>query len=96
MAFRLRFTSGAAKAIDDLRAKNQLKHKKVVKCLGMLERDPAHPGLNSKRYVDPKIGKGKQVWESYVENRTPGAYRVFWEYGPGRMEITILLISAHP
>jgi hypothetical protein len=37
---------------------------------------------------------GEDVWESYAENKTPAAFRVFWCYGAG--VITILAIIAHP
>jgi hypothetical protein len=36
------------------------------------------------------------VFESYVQNRTPGAYRVFWCYGPEQGQITIVAITPHP
>jgi len=39
---------------------------------------------------------GFKIGESYVENRTPAAGRVFWAYGPGRAEITILGYEPHP
>jgi hypothetical protein len=40
-----------------------------------------------------------KVWDSYVENRTPGAWRIFWQYGPdeaGLRVITVLYIGPHP
>ena len=39
---------------------------------------------------------GKKVWEAYVENKTPAAFRVLWCYGPGDKEITVLSVTAHP
>jgi hypothetical protein len=39
---------------------------------------------------------GEEVFEAYAENNTPGAYRIFWVYGPGKDVITILAITAHP
>lgn len=33
--------------------------------------------------------------QSYVENNTPGAWRIFWEYGPGARQITVLAVSKH-
>lgn len=32
----------------------------------------------------------KKVFEAYAQNQTPGAYRVFWCYGPEDQEITII------
>lgn len=39
---------------------------------------------------------GEEVFEAYAENNTPGAYRIFWYYGPSRGMITILAITPHP
>ncbi|HEY4229775.1 MAG TPA: hypothetical protein VGO79_06365 [Thermoanaerobaculia bacterium] len=40
--------------------------------------------------------KGEEVFESYAEQYTPAAFRVFWHYGPARTQITILAITKHP
>ena len=37
-----------------------------------------------------------KVFESYLENNTPAAGRVFWVYGPGRGDITIIGLEPHP
>ena len=39
---------------------------------------------------------GEQVFESYAEQDTPAAYRVFWHYGPGKGRITVVAITSHP
>ena len=39
---------------------------------------------------------GEDIFESYAQNNTPGAYRVFWFYGPGKKEITVVAITPHP
>lgn len=62
----------------------------------MLEANPRHPGLNSHKYAELKGANGEDVWESYVENRTPSAWRVFWHYGPGKDTVTIVSITPHP
>ena len=36
------------------------------------------------------------VFEAYAENQTPGAYRIFWCYGPDKKQITIIAITPHP
>ena len=72
------------------------------KALGLLQTDPHYPGLNSHRYQHfPGLEKAK-VWDSYVENRTPGAWRIFWMYGPNEIRddtevavIMVLLIGRH-
>lgn len=72
--------------------------KQVHECIQKLLNNPRHPGLNSHKYdslehpYDPK----QSVFEAYAQNQTPGAYRVFWCYGPKKNEITILAITPHP
>jgi len=39
---------------------------------------------------------GEDVWESYIENRTPGASRIWWLYGPTPDTLTILTLGPHP
>jgi len=36
------------------------------------------------------------VWQSYIENKTPVAVRIFWVYGPNIKDITIIGIEPHP
>ena len=95
MPFRLKFTSEADAQLAAL-ASDPKKLKKVRRCLGLLETDPRYPGLHSHKYAAMKTPDGRDVWESYVENRTPSAWRVFWCYGPGGEIITILAIVPHP
>ncbi len=71
--------------------------KAARKTLGLLElHGPRYPGLQSHKYDSLEGAHGEDVWESYAEQRTPAAYRIFWHYGPGQREITILAITAHP
>jgi len=71
--------------------------KATRKTLGLLElHGPRYPGLQSHKYDSLQGARGEDVWESYVEQRTAAAYRIFWHYGPGQREITILAITAHP
>jgi hypothetical protein len=55
-----------------------------------------HPGLKTHKYNSLYGLEGEDVFEAYVENRTPGAFRVFWYYGPDKNVITILAITPHP
>ena len=72
--------------------------KQVNKSLALLAENPRHPGLQSHQYdgIANPFERGKSVWEAYVQNRTPGAYRIFGCYGPEAGQITILAITAHP
>ena len=60
--------------------------------------DLLHAGLKTHEYdsIANPFDDKKKVFEAYAQNKTPGAYRVFWCYGPGAKEITILAITAHP
>jgi hypothetical protein len=96
--FALKFTKVAREQLDLLRNDGHLekKHRKVQRTLGRLQIDPSHPGLNSHKYTSMAGPNGEEVWDSYVENKTPSAWRVFWHYGPGSRVITILSITPHP
>jgi len=72
------------------------KHRKVIRCLALIEESPQYPGLHSHLYDAIKGSLGERIWESYVENNTPSAWRVWWFYGPGDDRITIYSIGPHP
>lgn len=72
--------------------------KQVHKTLQLLAANPKHPGLQTHEYhslVNPFDATAK-VFEAYAQNQTPGAYRIFWCYGPESRQITILTITPHP
>jgi hypothetical protein len=70
--------------------------KAVRKTLGRLETDPRHPGLQSHEFASMSGTHGEKVFESYAEQDTAAAYRVFWHYGPAKKQITIIAITRHP
>jgi hypothetical protein len=72
--------------------------KQVQKTLDLLTRDPRHPSLKTHEYdsLPNPYNKKEKVFEAYAQNRTPGAYRIFWCYGPKKGQITILAITPHP
>lgn len=72
------------------------RYKTVAKCLRLLASNPRHPGLNTHKYSSLVGPNGDDVFEAYAENKTPGAYRVFWYYGPGAREITLVSVTPHP
>jgi hypothetical protein len=101
--YRLRFATRAAATLKELEDgdPNQLaKLNKVRRALARLEQDPMHPGLASHRYETFPVDRDLKVWDSYVENHTPGAWRIFWRYGPddpaGPPVIAVLAITLHP
>src|SRR5260370_40763031 len=63
--------------------------KQVNKALLFLRDNPKHRGLKSHEFhsLDHPYDKNGKVWESYAQNETSGAYRIFWCYGPNDGEI---------
>ncbi|HTV99639.1 MAG TPA: hypothetical protein VMF87_05015 [Streptosporangiaceae bacterium] len=102
MPYKLRYATQADEALKTLESNpGQLgKLKKVRKALRHLETNPRHPGLHSHPYESFPVDRNVKVWDSYVENKTPGAWRIFWRYGPdepdGQPVITVLYIGPHP
>jgi hypothetical protein len=102
VAFKLRFSPSVDALLKEMEQgdpNQQAKLKKIRKALGHLEIDPRYPGLHSHRYESFPVDTDVKVWDSYVENRTPGAWRIFWRYGPddqGVSVITVLAIGPHP
>ena len=96
MPFQIARTLSARETMRELEAKDERKFKKVRKTLGLLSQDPKHPGLNSHKREAEKGPLGEDIWESYVENNTPSAWRVFWYYGPVPGTITVFAITPHP
>jgi hypothetical protein len=77
--------------------KDPVRLKKFAKAMRFLESDAVgHPGLASHRYEDLDARFGERIWESYMENNTPSAWRIWWHFGPGKDEITIVDLGAHP
>ena len=70
--------------------------KAVKKTLYLMTSDLRHPSLNTHEYSELSKVYGHKIFESYAQNNTPGAYRIFWHYGPDKDEITITSIQPHP
>lgn len=77
--------------------------KQVRKALKYLELDTRHKGLHTHEYDSLTGANGERVWEAYAQNNTPGAYRVFFHYGPDEVvgdtrmpTLTIVAITPHP
>ena len=98
MRFRLLFTREASENLDRLEADQGLakRLKAVRKALALLETNPRHPGPNTHKFASLRGPGGEDVFEAYAESKTPAAYRIFWIYGPGRGQITIIAITSHP
>ena len=71
-------------------------YKRLGKALKLLSDNPRHPGLQTHEITALSTRYGIRVWQSYLENNTPAAGRLFWVYGPGAKEITIIGLEPHP
>ena len=76
--------------------KEEKLRKQMGKAMWLLSQDPRHPGLLSHEIPPLSARYGTKVWESYLENDTPGAGRIFWVYGPGQGQITVIGLEPHP
>ena len=72
--------------------------------MGYLQINPAHPSLNTHEFTALST-RDRKVFEAYAQNNTPGAYRIFWYYGPDERDpkakknipaITVFAILPHP
>ena len=77
--------------------------KQVQKTLGLLETNLRHPSLNTHPYASLHGPHGEEIFEAYAQNRSPGAYRIFFYYCPDRVAgkkrtpaLTIVAITPHP
>ncbi len=86
----------AKELLNKLQQLDPKKYQKLLKTLGLMETNLRHPSLNTHKYESLSGPKGEEVFEAYVESKTPAAFRIFWHYGLGREIITILAITPHP
>jgi hypothetical protein len=103
---KLVFTPTAAAKLAELESDSSAVSvfKAVRKALGYLEMNPRHPSLQTHEYTSIRGARGEKIFEAYAQNQTPGAYRIFWHYGPDKVVrgkprvavVTIIAITSHP
>lgn len=71
-------------------------YKKWGKALKLLSDNPRHPSLQTHDIRELTERYGERVWQSYLENKTSGAMRMYWVYGPDSKSITIIGLEPHP
>lgn len=98
MNFRLVFADEAKQNLEELEKDPSKKSvlKAVQKTLGYMETNLRHSSLKTHKYLSLSGPNGEEVFEAYVQNNTPRAYRIFWYYGPQKGEISIATIVPHP
>ena len=95
--YEIKYSREAVENLRDLKKSgNVLKLKKIKSALDKIQQDPRHPGLHTHKYQSFSTYDGEDVFQSYVENRTSGAFRIFWHYGKGKDVITMIAITPHP
>ena len=98
MSFGLEWTDEAKASYLRLKAdaSQKARYKVVKKTLKFLVMNPRHSSLQSHEYVSLRGPNGEKVFEAYAQQKTPAAYRVFWNYGSSRGVIMIVAITPHP
>lgn len=78
--------------------------KQVRKTLGLLETNLRSKSLQTHLHHSLTKRYGEKIFDAYAQQNTPGAFRIFWHYGPDEEDesgnrvsiITIVLITPHP
>ncbi|OGX26351.1 MAG: hypothetical protein A3J51_05000 [Omnitrophica WOR_2 bacterium RIFCSPHIGHO2_02_FULL_45_21] len=82
-------------ALENDRSRKNIE-KAVKKTLALMQHNLRHPSLNTHEFTSLKGPHGEKVFEAYAQHNTPGAYRVFWYYGPRKNQISVAAITPHP
>jgi hypothetical protein len=103
---KLLFTPIASGQLDALESGPSLAGvlKQVRKTLGYLETNLRAKSLQTHKHEALSRRYKKEIFEAYVQQDTPGAYRVFWHYGDDEIDkrgrrtpcITVIFITPHP
>ena len=89
---------------DDLKSKHDAgaatkEEDKLYNLMGKAMRrislNPRHPDLQTHEIKPLSDRYGMKVWQSYLENNTPKAGRIYWIYGPAQGDITIIGLEPH-
>ena len=106
MRYKLRFTQTADEQLrrieNDPASPGILKQ--IRKTLGYLEINIRAKSLQTHEFESLTRRYGQKIFEAYVQQNTPSAYRIFWHYGPDEIDknskriavTTILAITPHP
>ena len=98
MIFKLTFVDEAPVVLKTLKYTPHVsaQFKAVSKALVLLQNSPRHPSLHTHKYHAMAGPEGQEIFEAYAQQHTPGAYRIFFYYGPAKSEIIVFAIVPHP
>jgi hypothetical protein len=106
MRYNLRFTHTADEQLTRIENDHSLDGvlKQVRKTLGYLETNLRAKSLQTHEFESLTRRYGQKIFQAYVQQNTPAAYRIFWCYGPDETDtngkriaiITIIAITPHP
>ena len=98
--FALVFTRSAQEELE--RLEGSPRHaglvKQIKKTFGFFQTNLRHPSLQTHVFhsLENPYNPHDKVFEAYVQQHTPAAYRLFWCYGPKKSQITVIAITPHP
>ncbi len=106
MQRKLRFTPTTADQLKQIESNPGLKGvlKQVRKTLGYLETALRAKSLQTHKHESLSRRYKRDIFEAYVQQNTPAAYRVFWHYGEDKKDekgnnipfVTVIGIMSHP
>ncbi len=96
--FEIFLTDEAKNQIERLKKDKGLEKRSnaVRKAIRFLSENPRHKSLRTHEFTSLTGPRGEKIFEAYAEQSTPATYRIFWYYGFGKNQITIIAITPHP
>lgn len=96
--FTIKFTVEAEQQLMYLKTTKGLRaqFKAAGNAIAYMNVNLRNPSLNTHKFDGIKSPFDGDVFESYAQNKTPEAYRIFWAYGSNKSEIMMLAITPHP
>ena len=74
----------------NIKKKEEQLYKKWGKALKLLSADPGYPSLQTHEIEPLSRRYGMKVWQSYLENKTSGAMRMYWVMDQTRKILQLL------
>ena len=97
MMFNIKLTPLALKQLEEIKKREPRQGllKQIIKTIRFLSENPRHQSLHTHKNQKLSASCKLEIFQAYVQNYTPGAYRIFFTYST-KNEITITSIEAHP